>query len=85
MSEDWLKPVIDYARCKKCGRCVRACPNHAVTMGPDGPIIQCSEEDARRCTYASEGFLCLGEEGCPNNAISWEFEIVFEDEEQTGA
>ncbi len=78
-----IRPIIDDARCERCGRCVRACPNQAITLGPNGPIINCTVEHAERCTYQNGGFVCVGEEICPNNVIAWEFEIVFEDEEQT--
>lgn len=76
------RPVIHYERCERCGRCVRACPHQAITMGPNGPVIHCTPECAEQCTYQNDGFVCVGEEVCPNRVIAWEFEIVFDEDQQ---
>ncbi len=53
-------PIINYARCDRCGECIIACPEDALQMTEEGlafthPIV---------CTYCT---IC--ESVCPQNAI----------------
>jgi pyruvate formate lyase activating enzyme len=48
--------------CQKCGRCVEACPNEAITLFAEGDL----SIDRKRCTYCKE---CV--EACPNQALEF--------------
>lgn len=61
-------PIIHYALCTGCQRCVDTCPTHALAQ-IDGKA-QLSFPD--RCTYCT---AC--EEICPEGAIELPFLIVF--------
>ena len=56
----WVKPIFDRTACTGCGACVEACPDQALTMGPDSlPLFdqeQC--QGCKKCTQA-----------CPAGAI----------------
>ena len=53
-------PKIDLNRCDCCGTCVTACPEVALSMTDQGPIIL----EPLLCTYCT---TC--EEVCPQKAI----------------
>ena len=86
MSQTKNRPHVDKARCTLCGICVEACPCHAISLstraGEQVLVFNCPTDCDHHCRHARYGdFACLGEELCPYKAISWEFDIVFEDEE----
>ena len=46
-----------FTSCKKCGTCVKVCPNGAITMGEDGVIID--REKCQLCgTCVKKCLLC---------------------------
>ncbi len=53
-------PILDLNRCDRCGICITACPENALVMAEQGPIIK----DPTLCTYCT---TC--EEVCPQKAI----------------
>jgi hypothetical protein len=67
MTSDFL-PKIDRTKCIGCELCVRLCPNHALGMIGETPIVV--EPDL--CNYSG---VC--QEICPTEAISLTYEIVF--------
>jgi ferredoxin len=79
MTKTYMVPQVDEDRCTLCGHCVEICPCHAITLGERGPVFSCPEScpHSEACVAASDG-CCLGEEMCPNGAISRAFEIVLE-------
>lgn len=64
------KPVIDSAKCTKCGECIARCPSAAISKDPETglPVIDC-----KTCVFCA---LC--EEVCPAGAVSMteEFELA---------
>jgi ferredoxin len=80
MSQTKARPYVDKSRCTLCGACVEVCPCHAIKLEEDGPVFDCPQDCDHHCRHSKyTGFICLGEELCPHKAISWEFDIVFED------
>ena len=55
-----LLPVTDPARCTRCGRCVRLCPNGAIAKGDE------LHTDPARCIRC-----CACVKGCPEQARSF--------------
>ncbi len=53
-------PIINYARCVRCGFCVSTCPEDALQMTEDGPIFN----QPITCTFCT---AC--EAVCPQGAI----------------
>ena len=74
-----MGPRLDFARCERCGLCVELCPHHAVLLRDAGPEFSCPESCVESCIYGESGVYCLSEDACPNNAISWPFEILLGD------
>jgi ferredoxin len=73
-------PTVNRALCTLCGRCVDACPCHAIEMTKDGPVFHCGEQCPHGAACTKEGECwCLCQEACPEGAIECPFEIVFED------
>jgi NAD-dependent dihydropyrimidine dehydrogenase PreA subunit len=68
-----IMPVINLARCTKCGVCVPACPEGVLVMEAGGPVFA----QADQCTYCAS---C--EDACPENAIRCEMEFVWEEDIQ---
>lgn len=54
------QPIINFNLCTKCGLCVIGCPENALVMGSQGPILV----DPTLCTYCTD---C--ENLCPTGAI----------------
>jgi len=53
-------PIINFARCDRCGLCITACPEEALCMADEGPAFV----QPVTCTY------CLAcEPACPQSAI----------------
>ncbi len=55
------KPVLLYmeSRCKRCGRCMAACPHGAITRGENGPVFDRAVCD--KCTTHECRDACLNE------------------------
>lgn len=66
---EWTIPTIDLDKCNRCGRCINECPNGAVEMRTDGPVIVHPDD----CTYCTD---C--EAVCAQGAIRCPYEIVWE-------
>jgi len=77
MTTTYITPQVDEVRCTLCGRCAEICPCQAITLEERGPVFSCPQTclNPEACIAASDG-CCLGEEMCPNGAISRAFEIV---------
>ena len=59
MSEKYV-PIVNLARCDRCGLCISACPENALRMSENGPVFV----QPIACTY------CLDcEPACPHSAI----------------
>ncbi len=55
--------VIDYALCRKCPFCVRACPTNAISWeGKRDPVVQIDAQTCLECT------ICMTR--CPHHAIA---------------
>jgi MinD superfamily P-loop ATPase len=64
-------PIIDEAKCNKCGLCVSICVCGALKM----------EEGAVKAVHVDNcGWCTMCELVCPTGAISCPFEIVIEDD-----
>jgi len=63
---DFSLPIIDQARCTRCGICVERCPENALSLTENGPVFTHPEN----CTFCT---IC--ETSCPEGAIRCEFEI----------
>lgn len=67
--------VINPKLCKGCGRCVKACPNHLITMVKESQraAVQCSSADTGKVTKAACSNGCLGcgicVKKCPQGAV----------------
>lgn len=67
--------VINPKLCKGCGKCVKACPNHLITMVNEKQpaIVACSSGDIGKITKAACKNGCLGcgicVKKCPSEAI----------------
>ncbi len=55
-----MKILVDPEKCTGSGRCVKACPEHAISLEGGTAVI-----DAARCDLDG---ICLP--ACPNGAIS---------------
>lgn len=64
---DWPVPLFDRSRCDGCGRCVRVCPNRALSMKNGRVVVS----DPLTCDY--HGFC---ERVCPVQAIRRPLRIV---------
>jgi NAD-dependent dihydropyrimidine dehydrogenase PreA subunit len=64
---DWPVPIIDLQLCDGCGKCVQACPVHALTL-IDGKAVVAAPQDC--------GYFGLCEISCPVGAISRLFLLV---------
>jgi NAD-dependent dihydropyrimidine dehydrogenase PreA subunit len=64
-------PQIITGRCTRCGRCIVVCQEHVLEMGSE-------------CVEATQPDACGGcahcEDVCPEDAISYEFAIVWDEE-----
>lgn len=79
MSGTGSLPVIDASRCGRCGLCTQVCPHHAVLLGDTGPVFSCPESCVESDVPGEPDVYCLPEEACPNDAMSWPFEIMLGD------
>lgn len=67
--------VINPRLCKGCGKCVRVCPNHLITMLKESQrtVVRCSSADIGKVTKAACRNGCLGcgicVKKCPESAI----------------
>lgn len=64
-------PKVIEERCSRCGRCVLVCQEHVLELGTDCVHVV-HPEDCGGCA------LC--EQVCPDDAIAYEFAIVWEEE-----
>ena len=73
-------PHVNQELCTRCGKCVGACPCHAIEMTDEGPVFHCGETCAlgHDCPHDGGDCWCLCQEACPEGAIDCPFEIVFE-------
>ncbi|MBI5228566.1 4Fe-4S binding protein [Candidatus Micrarchaeota archaeon] len=53
------KPVVEKGACKKCGICVKVCPDGCIALGPDG--IEIDYDYCKGC------LICVTE--CPFKAF----------------
>ncbi|MCD6520563.1 MAG: 4Fe-4S binding protein [Anaerolineae bacterium] len=70
-----MVPEINSELCVRCGDCLSACPEGALSLGEEGIIL-----DEEKCAYCGD---C--EDICPTGAIALPFAIVLaplEDEEE---
>jgi ferredoxin len=74
-------PRVNLELCTRCGKCVEACPCHAIEMTDEGPVFHCGETCTLEhdCPHESGECWCLCLEACPESAIECPFEIVFEE------
>jgi len=61
-------PKIDLQRCDRCGACITACPEDALSMTDQGPVIN----GLQLCTYCT---TC--EDVCPQKAIRTPFIVAW--------
>ena len=74
------QPVVNMVCCTRCGRCVEACPCHAVQLTDEGLVFSCADK-CRRDEIGEQdcGGWCLCEEACPTGAIDCAFDIVLDE------
>jgi ferredoxin len=72
-------PHVSLELCTRCGKCVEACPCHAIEMTDEGPVFHCGENCTmgHDCPHGGDCW-CVCQEVCPEGAIECPFEIVFE-------
>jgi formate hydrogenlyase subunit 6/NADH:ubiquinone oxidoreductase subunit I len=81
-----VEPRFERASCTLCGLCVEACACGGINLAEEGPQFSCPtacphpQSWVQTCQCAS---LC--EEVCPTGAISWEYEIVADNEKDEDA
>ena len=66
-------PQIDSLRCIGCELCAKLCPNHALAMRDDVPIVV----KPSACDYSA---IC--QEICPTEAVSLPYEIICSGKEE---
>jgi ferredoxin len=74
--------AVDFAKCVRCGRCVKECPAKAILMEESGPVINPKVcESCQRCVgFCPTGAMQVpGKPAEPYKAMSYEdFKAAFE-------
>ncbi len=67
--------TVDRDKCTACGACIKACPNHLISLKPysSNVIVECSNKDAGKAAMAVCKTSCIGckmcERTCEHDAV----------------